>query len=488
MKLIMLLTALTLPQLANQILCAQLVKQCEEILRPNANIAIISFSNTKLSALATRTYLKKYAQQWGYDLFHYHNPINILQSQAWNTSSAILQHLNNATYDWIAWIDSEILITNPDLSLEKIIAQHGPKKNVITQTSITPDSCIDASVILIRVCPWSYDIFTYLHTLIEQEGICSYESAFTTLLSNPSPKELKKIGIGSRKTLFGFDYSESFDATHFLWNQGDFATNLRYLSDDKRKQRIELLSRLFYPSHQEKVTPIDSLIHQEARIAIVSLSTPQPDRQAFASVTKEYLKKYAARHKYDFFYYDDIINPTWHPVWDKISALQRHMNSTKYDWIVWFDDDILITNFTIKLENIIVQYGNKKSILFQHDCNRGWIINSGLFFVRVNNMGAALLEAVCSYAHKSTTCAWLWQHCGEQYAFEDLARHVDHFGQQVAIIQQKALQGYFVKNAGWNPNLAYLNWSKGDFSAHLLGTPNNVRVATIKFLINYVLE
>ena len=61
---------------------------------------------------------------------------------------------------------------------------------------------------------------------------------------------------------------------------------------------------------------------------------------------------YARKHGYDLFVDWEANDPrgtTWH----KFVMLEQIMNDKKHDWIFWIDFDTLITNATIKLEDII---------------------------------------------------------------------------------------------------------------------------------------
>jgi mannan polymerase II complex MNN10 subunit len=42
-------------------------------------------------------------------------------------------------------------------------------------------------------------------------------------------------------------------------------------------------------------------------------------------------------------------------LWHKLEMIERAIASEKYDWIWWVDFDTLITNMTVKLEDIIFE-------------------------------------------------------------------------------------------------------------------------------------
>ena len=63
-------------------------------------------------------------------------------------------------------------------------------------------------------------------------------------------------------------------------------------------------------------------------------------------------KVYARRHGYDLIVDYDANEPRG-TMWHKFVMLEEAMETKKYDWIWWIDFDTLITNTTIRLEDII---------------------------------------------------------------------------------------------------------------------------------------
>lgn len=61
---------------------------------------------------------------------------------------------------------------------------------------------------------------------------------------------------------------------------------------------------------------------------------------------------YARRHGYDLIV-DYDTNEARGTMWHKFIMLEEAMATKKYDWIWWIDFDTLITNTTIKIEDII---------------------------------------------------------------------------------------------------------------------------------------
>lgn len=58
---------------------------------------------------------------------------------------------------------------------------------------------------------------------------------------------------------------------------------------------------------------------------------------------------YARKHGYDLIFDFEGEGGTY----CKIDMLQREIRTQNYDWLWWIDYDTLITNYTVKLEDII---------------------------------------------------------------------------------------------------------------------------------------
>ena len=93
--------------------------------------------------------------------------------------------------------------------------------------------------------------------------------------------------------------------------------------------------------------------------------------KSVADVTVPIMKEYCLKHDYSFNALKEA-NCDRHPVWWKIKLLQDNLE--KYDYLVYFDADTLITNFNISLESIIGD--SDKNLFISNDING---LNSGVF-------------------------------------------------------------------------------------------------------------
>ncbi len=213
--------------------------------------------------------------------------------------------------------------------------------------------------------------------------------------------------------------------------------------------------------------PCQSITFPAARIAIISLSTQDDERKKYNTMTRANLEQYAKKWGYDLHYYTDILDTERSGHWSKIVAFQQHILSEKYEWLVWLDDDMIITNQEIKLEQFIEKYGNDKNFFVQMDAWNWSMLNSGIFFLRVcpwsNNFLQATYDVGTAQPNLKRNC------CHEQSAFGELTKRLE-FGSKMLIIREKSLQGFHLPEAWWRTNthrsLTHLKWAPGDFIIH----------------------
>ena len=88
-------------------------------------------------------------------------------------------------------------------------------------------------------------------------------------------------------------------------------------------------------------------------------------------------KSYATKNGYHYVVYRENLAKemdsntgktiTWEPYWSKITAINKILNGqeealdTNLEWIVWMDDDAVVTNPNVKLEEVLRHYANSKS-------------------------------------------------------------------------------------------------------------------------------
>lgn len=94
-----------------------------------------------------------------------------------------------------------------------------------------------------------------------------------------------------------------------------------------------------------------------SRIHIVSFS----DREELHRYTWPRLRAYAEKHGYATSLFTQSDQKERHPSWNKILTLLNVLKSTEAEYIVWMDDDILITKPEKSLVSFINEFGFAES-------------------------------------------------------------------------------------------------------------------------------
>jgi hypothetical protein len=190
------------------------------------------------------------------------------------------------------------------------------------------------------------------------------------------------------------------------------------------------------------------------------------------------LVEYAKRHSYNIACKQDNFSTDYLIYFEKIKfILDTFKDNPDLDWIWWLDCDAMVTNYTIKLENII---DNDYDVIMSTDFNG---LNCGSFLVKNSNKGKAWLEMIFSqrYVYKFYSHSW-----PEQLIIMETARN---YTEILKVVPQKTFNSYYYSLYGSNyghdgSGLDRLgisgNWQPGDFVIHFPGYPNDQRIEWIK--------
>lgn len=201
------------------------------------------------------------------------------------------------------------------------------------------------------------------------------------------------------------------------------------------------------------------------RIAIVSMST--------GSVAKPYIAQgvvnkamYATRNAYHFRLFHHL-DTSRAPAWSKILALKTAIKSREYDWIMWMDSDLVITNFGTRIESLLPS-DPAIDFLISRDCND---INTGVLLIRASKSALASLDEIYGGAH--VTSQLLKDVWWEQRSFINLYNASPSLRNRTLEVPQKTFNAY-------PPSLSCheeggIGWSTADFIVHFPGTPDDAR-------------
>ena len=201
------------------------------------------------------------------------------------------------------------------------------------------------------------------------------------------------------------------------------------------------------------------------RIAVVSISTG-PVAKPYIAQAVVNKAMYATRNAYQFrlFHHLDASRP---PSWSKILALKTAIKSREYDWIMWLDGDVVITNFGTRIETLLPSDPGI-DFLITRDCNN---INMGAFLLRASKSALLSLDEIYGGPHvTSKILNDLWW---EQKSFISLYNASAGLRNRTLEVPQKTFNSYPPGYDCFEEGGA--GWTEADFVVHFPGAPDDLR-------------
>ena len=205
----------------------------------------------------------------------------------------------------------------------------------------------------------------------------------------------------------------------------------------------------------------------------------------YSKLSHKRLKDYCDFHGYDLFYFNDYIDKNYYVMWQKILALKKVLNNGNHDYAMWIDDDIYITNFSVKIEDFINAednrnycYGDSESnnegsndIILSRDIveKSDLFLNSGTMIIKNSEIGKTFLDKIINgyelfegyfkenLFHEQTIMTYIYF---KEYT--NIAKVLPH----------RVMQSFY-KDRIWQPN---------DFGIHFAGYSIETRNRCMKIL------
>lgn len=231
----------------------------------------------------------------------------------------------------------------------------------------------------------------------------------------------------------------------------------------------EIISKYFFDilyHDLHKVTP--EIYNPGKNIAIIYLYTSNIYQYAKHSIKN--LKNYADKHGYTLIIYDQMISEDVYPCWNKILAILA--NISKYQYVVWFDADAIVSNPNITFEKFIKENPGK-DLLICFDCVIAReCINSGIMIMAntpwLNNLLVSTWTCPVQHRHNDQNVLYnqiLKQSYPNQtfrLKYPEICHELVH--PKVAILPENSFNSHIT---------SYLH---GDFVIHLMGLDTVSRI------------
>jgi hypothetical protein len=203
------------------------------------------------------------------------------------------------------------------------------------------------------------------------------------------------------------------------------------------------------------------------KILFCSLS----DRPILSKPIFEKLEEYCQIHNYKCVLENKTLDDSRSPAWSKIILLQREMKrNPDYDYIIWIDDDILITNKEKKFEDFIEKYDS--DIFVSADAHPSYPMNTGIIVCKNNQQTLKYLQYIWNLCEKypDKKFGGLWE--------QDVMTIDYQNNKFIKIIPYRIIQTFQRRNGP--------DWKPGDFSAHFTGMDMNDRIIMRDQILNKI--
>jgi hypothetical protein len=183
-----------------------------------------------------------------------------------------------------------------------------------------------------------------------------------------------------------------------------------------------------------------------------SYTTDNSDRLAMSQLVAANQLEYCTDHSYEYRVFEKNLAAPSLPYWSKIQGIRQLLDTTQSSWIVWLDDDAIITNPSIELQNFILSHGGDNPnthVIVTEDAMSGFSwgtdLNTGVLFVRNSKFSRKFFDTLWEMRSKVVPDGpgYTYGNCPnqlclhEQQAMHDLLREREDFQQHVKVIPQR---------------------------------------------------
>ncbi len=155
-------------------------------------------------------------------------------------------------------------------------------------------------------------------------------------------------------------------------------------------------------------------------------------RREYGDFTSTLAREYCAKFGYTLFRHRELLDKSLAPSWNKLLAVQQHIND--FDWVLWLDADAMILQQDTTLESIIAEHSNAKDIIFSVD---GSGLCAGIFLIKNTPWAKDFLKTIL-FLGEEPDCSFLY----EQKTIHSLYNLYPSIKERVGIIPEALIQNH----------------------------------------------
>lgn len=196
--------------------------------------------------------------------------------------------------------------------------------------------------------------------------------------------------------------------------------------------------------------------------------------------------EYAAKHGYDYVYFDQTIDNSRPPQWSKVKAVEYLLN--EYDWVWWIDVDALIINSDKKLEDII---NPAYDMIFT--ANKYSVLSNGSSFYKSSRLTKSFLKECYTLERDILRNVNIQVFDHEQQPMRELYLNVPEYRNKIQLVHERVCNSFWYTD-NQSALDAYPSWNEedsiyqdGDFVVNFCGRTRDERVDVMTKFVNKLL-
>ena len=201
-------------------------------------------------------------------------------------------------------------------------------------------------------------------------------------------------------------------------------------------------------------------------------------------ITFPTIKAYCEKHEYKFIPYHTNLENKYKPHWNKLHYSIKLLKEDNSEYIVWFDHDIVIKNYNVKLEDIITKYKfhkNNSLFMMSQDPASNYPFNTGVIVFKNNKNTLNIFREFLEMRNNPHKYPLLNKYGGFNFngGMQDTRVMLAYFhenSETLLSIPHKVLQSFYGQAEFY---------STGDLCGHVAGPQGECLISKLKELKNY---
>ena len=304
-------------------------------------------------------------------------------------------------YDYLVWIDGDMMIMNDNFRLEKYIEHYLGNKEIMM--SIDVGGQINTGFCVVKNTPYMNNLLEMIQYLPELAGEYHEQGVFNRLY------EKDMLGLVEKSRIIPETEQRLFNASMCNFVIGDFLIHflgirdfnkLSIVSNDHYPFKKDTETQQDYEDRQQWLKDIYTNIRnyrylgcpQKAKIEVCTFFTGNKYVEDTIRYGQRSMKMYCEKYNYEYHVSTDILEKELPPHWTKIALLLKLCKERDCDYLAWFDADVMIINHDISIEDIILEHMHGKDFLLSRDISNE--INTGVWIIRNTEYTRNMLELI----------------------------------------------------------------------------------------------